>query len=291
MIIAAGIPTVSSAAVTALARPALRLDVAFRLRGESPHGEPHLAALLIVLEKLNVNFVTFLEHVGNVLGLVPCDFGYMEKAFLSRKNLHEGAELKYGLDSSMVNLAYLRNSADAFDPLESLVHAVLVVSEDVYYTLVVLLGYGDGGAGLLLDLLDGLSALSDDGTDEVLRNPDLLDPRNKRLVVCARLVDALEHLAHDVHSAFMSLLEGLGENVIGKSVDLHVHLGGGNSVGGSRYLEIHVSEVVLVSEDVGEDGVAVVRVLFIGDEAHGDSCYRLLYLNSGIHEREAASAD
>ena len=110
----------------------------------------------------------------------------------------------------------LRNSADAFNPGESLVESIPVGAEDIHNALVSLgiLGNGDGGAGLLLDLLDGLSALSDDGADEVGLDLDLLDARNERLVVLTRLADGLHHLTHDVEPALTGLLKSLGENVV-----------------------------------------------------------------------------
>ena len=114
----------------------------------------------------------------------------------------------------MVGLADLRNSADALDPVVSLLHGGSIVRGDVHNTLAVDLIDGDDSSGLCLDLLDGLATLADDSTDEVLIDLEGLDSRNERLVVLARFVDALHHLTHDVHSAFVSLLESLRENLV-----------------------------------------------------------------------------
>ncbi len=45
------------------------------------------------------------------------------------------------------------------------------------------------------------------------------------------------------------------EHLVAESVALDVHLGGGDALGGSGYLEVHVAEVVLIAEDVGEYGI------------------------------------
>ena len=39
----------------------------------------------------------------------------------------------------------------------------------------------------------------------------------------------------------------------GDAADLDVHLQGGDALGGAGDLEVHVAEVILVAEDVGED--------------------------------------
>ena len=108
--------------------------------------------------------------------------------------------------------------------------------------------------------------------------------------ITARLGDGLEHLAHDVDAALACLLECLCEHVVAEAVDLDIHLGGGDAVLGAGNLEVHVAEVILVAEDVGEDGVAVVGTFSVGDEAHCNTCHGLLDLHTCVHEGEAAAA-
>ena len=232
-----------------------------------------------------------MENIGYVLGLLPCDLADVEQALLSGKDLYECTEIEDGNNLSMVYLADLGDLADAHDPLVGLVHCILVVGSDVHDALSVDLVDVDLCTGLRLDLLDGLATLSDDSTDEVLVDLEGLDARNERLVVLAGLVHALAHLAKDVHAALMSLCQSLFENLVGKTVPLDVHLGSGDTVLGTCNLEVHVSEVVLVAEDIGQDCVAVIGMLLVGDKAHGNSADHLLDGNAGVHEGEAASAD
>ena len=51
-------------------------------------------------------------------------------------------------------------------------------------------------------------------------------------------------------------------------------------------LEVHVAEVVLVAEDVGEDGHAVALL----DQAHGDAGHRRLERHPGVHQRQSPAA-
>ena len=55
---------------------------------------------------------------------------------------------------------------------------------------------------------------------------------------------------------------------------------------GAGDLEVHVAEVILVAEDVGEDDVVVAFL----HEAHRDAGDRRLDRHAGVHERERAAA-
>ncbi len=69
--------------------------------------------------------------------------------------------------------------------------------------------------------------------------------------------------------------------------DLDVHLNGCDALRCTAHLEVHVAEMVLVTEDVGQDGV----LLAFHDEPHRDACHRGLDGDTRVHHREAASAD
>ena len=43
-------------------------------------------------------------------------------------------------------------------------------------------------------------------------------------------------------------------DLLGDALDLDVHLQRGNAFGGTGHFEVHVTEMVLVTEDIGEDG-------------------------------------
>ena len=56
---------------------------------------------------------------------------------------------------------------------------------------------------------------------------------------------------------------------------------------GAGHLEVHVTEVILVAEDVGKNG----ELLAFLDETHGDTGHRRLGRHAGVHQRQARSAD
>ena len=96
-------------------------------------------------------------------------------------------------------------------------------------------------------------------------------------------VITLEHL----EARFLRLVQCLGEDVGGKTVDLRVELQGGHEVRRARHLEVHVAERVLGAEDVGQGRVLAVRV----HEAHGDAGDGALDRHAGVHQRERRAAD
>lgn len=95
------------------------------------------------------------------------------------------------------------------------------------------------------------------------------------------------HLAEDVLAAFVGLGQG-GLHDFGRDAfDLDVHLEGGHAFGGTGHLEVHVAEMVFVTENVGEDGELVAFL----DEAHGHAGDVVLERNAGVEHGEAAAAD
>ena len=67
------VPAVSATVIATVAWTALRLHIAFRLRGEGAHGESHLACLGIDLKEFHVNFLTNCKDILYILCLVPSD--------------------------------------------------------------------------------------------------------------------------------------------------------------------------------------------------------------------------
>jgi hypothetical protein len=82
----------------------------------------------------------------------------------------------------------------------------------------------------------------------------------------AALGDGLGHFAEDVQAAFWPGQRDL-HDLFGDAVDLDVHLQRGDAVGGAGHLEVHVAEVILVTQDVGEHREALAFL----DQAHGDA--------------------
>ena len=145
----------------------------------------------------------------------------------------------------------------------------------------------DLGAGLLDDLADHLAAGADHFADFVGRDLEHLDARGVLAEFGARAGERLGHLAEDVQAAVLGLAERHLHDLLGDAGDLDVHLQRGDAAIGAGDLEVHVAEMVLVAEDVGQHGEALV----LENEAHGDAGGRPPQRHAGVHQRQRRAAN
>ena len=103
----------------------------------------------------------------------------------------------------------------------------------------------------------------------------------------ARLADDLVHLPEDVQPALAGLLQRDLHDLGRDALDLDVHLQRSHAVLRPGNLEVHVAEVILIAQDVGEHFVAVA----LEHEAHRDARHRRLDRHARVHQRQRAAAD
>ena len=182
----------------------------------------------------------------------------MDEAVLGAEEVDEGAEVDDLHHGALVDLADLGLGGDRLDPVQRGGDRLAVGRGDLDRAVVVDV---DLGAGLLDDLADDLAAGADDFADLVGRDLDHLDARRVFAELGAGLGQRLGHLAEDVQPAVLGLVEGDPHDLLGDALDLDVHLQRGDAVLRAGDLEVHVAEMVLVAEDVGEHGEAAVLSL------------------------------
>ena len=90
-----------------------------------------------------------------------------------------------------------------------------------------------------------------------------------------------------MHARFLGLCQRHLHDLFGDALDLDVHLQSGDTVGGTCHLEVHVAQVILITQNVGQDRKAV----FFLDQAHGNTGHVRLDRHASIHQREATAAD
>ena len=64
---------------------------------------------------------------------------------------------------------------------------------------------------------------------------------------------AFSHLAQNMQPSVLGLAQGLGHDLLADSADLDVHLHGGDAFFGAGHFEVHVAQVILVAQDVGQN--------------------------------------
>src|SRR5690606_34034229 len=249
---------------------------------DDAHRQANLAPV-VDLEDLDLHFLAFGDDVGRLLDPLVLHLGDVDEAVLAAHEVHERAEVDDVDDLAAVDLADLGLLDDAEDPLLRRLDLVEIGRGDLDHALVVDV---DLGSGLGNDLADHLAAGADHVADLRLVDLDRLDARRVGGKLGARRSQGLGHLAEDMRAAGLCLLERLGHDLLGDPGDLDVHLERGDPLLGAGHLEVHVAEVILVTEDVREDG----KVLALEDQAHRDARDRARDRHAGIHHRQAPAA-
>ena len=224
----------------------------------------------------------------HVLEAIPADLADVQQAVAASHELNECTELEDADHLAGVDLTLLGNCGDGLDAGHGSLDALLVGSSDLDDSLAVNLLDADGGAGLFLQTLDDFTTLADNGTNEFLVDNHGDDAGHVGLVVLAGSGNGLVDEVEDVETAFLGLVQCLLENLVGQTVALDIHLSGGDTVDGTRHLEVHVAQVVLIAQDVAQHGV--LHVTLVGDQTHCDTCNGLLELDTGVEQCHAAGA-
>ena len=88
------------------------------------------------------------------------------------------------------------------------------------------------------------------------------------------------HLFQDMQTCFLGLGQRDLHDFLGDALDLDVHLQSRDAFFGTRHLEVHVAQMILVAEDVGQHRKAGAVL----DQAHGDARHMRLERHAGIHQ-------
>ncbi len=144
----------------------------------------------------------------------------------------------------------------------------------------------DLGAGLLDDLADHLAAGADHFTDLVGGDLEGFDARRVFAELGAGIGQRLGHFAEDVDTPVLGLAERDLHDLLGDALDLDVHLQRGDALVGAGHLEVHVAEMILVTENVGQ----YRKARTFQNEAHRDTRGRPLQGNARIHQRQRGAA-
>src|SRR5205823_12074163 len=224
---------------------------------------PDLAAI-IEAEKLHFHGVALFDHVRNFGNTPGRQFRHMHQSVAGAEEVHEGAEVDDLDDLAVINLTEFRLRHDGFDPFERGVDRLARGGSDLHRAVV---GNVDLGAGLLDDLANDLAAGADHFADLVGWDGDDFDPRGIFAESRPCPFERFRHLAEDVEAAIAGLPKRRLHDLFGDAGDLDVHLERGHATGGSRHLEIHVAQMILIAQDVGEHGEALAFL----DEADGDA--------------------
>ena len=214
----------------------------------------------------------------------------MDESVLARQDLDEGAELLDGNNGALVHLADGDLFDHALDDFLGALETLGIARVDVHGAIVL-----DVNLGTRLgdDALDGLSAGADDEADLVLRDLHGLDPRRILAHLGAVTGQRLVHVIEDESAVLAGVVDRGGHQLVADALELEVELESRNACLGTAELEVHVAEVILTADDIGEQRVAghLPLIVILGHKTDGDAGDGALERHTRIHEGEHAGAD
>ena len=95
------------------------------------------------------------------------------------------------------------------------------------------------------------------------------------------------HFAQNVHTRFFGLGQSHLHDLLGDALDFDVHLQSSDAIGGASHFEVHVAQMIFVTQNVGQHSKAVA----ILDQAHGNASHMRFHGNTRVHHGQATAAD
>ena len=132
------------------------------------------APFLVNLDDLDLDLVTDLYNILDVLYAMFCKLRDMTKPFLARQEFHKCAELQETCDTSRIDLANLNLAHDVLNHLAGAIHCLHIRGRDEDISILMNI---DIDARFINDLTDDLAAGSNDIADLINVNGDDLHAR------------------------------------------------------------------------------------------------------------------
>src|SRR5690606_31375639 len=236
------------------------------------------ASLAIDFQHFHTDDIAFLELIADALHTLVGDLRNVDQAVLAREYRHERAKVHEPHDAAFVDTTHLDVGRDELDAPLRLASGHTVDRRNLDRAVVLDV---DARARLFRDRADDGTALADDVADLLRVDLDRDDRRRPFGHVRARLGEDLVHLIQDVQTRLARLLERDLHDLPGDAVDLDVHLQRGDTGARARDLEVHITQMVLVTKDVREH----LEAITLFDQPHRNPGNGSLDRHPGIHQR------
>ena len=208
----------------------------------------------------------------------------MHQTILARQDVNKGTEVHDALNATAVDSAYFDFRSDFHHPLHRSIGRILIVGIDLHVAIVIQI---DGSTGLVTDGADSGTALADNVADLLRVDLDGRDARRAAGKLFARRRDNLGHLTQDVQTCCIGLIQRNFHDLVGDALNLDVHLQSSDTVRGTRNFKVHIAEVILITQNIGQNRELVAFL----DQTHGDTGHRRLDGHARVHQRQAGTTD
>ena len=217
-----------------------------------------------------MDLIAYVDHIFNLVDtLAAAKLGDVYQAIATGKEgdkRTEGGGFHHGSQEAFTHLGQLRVS-NGVNLLNSRISCLTVGGghEDGAVFL-----NGNVRAGFLGNGVDGLALGADELANLAGRHAHCGDARRER----THLIGGVNHLSHgfqDGKARIACLGQGVGKHRRRDAVEFGVQLQGGDEVGGTSNFEVHVTEGIFRTQNVGEGNIAGFALHFIRHQAHGNT--------------------
>ena len=203
----------------------------------------------------------------------------MHQPVLAGQNRDKGTEVDNACHFTRVDRTHLSLSGNRLNHLDGSVSCSRILTKDLYGAVIIDI---NRGTGFFCDLANRCTTLADNVADLVLIH---LERRHAGCILRSDLTRRVQnriHLSQNVQASFESLLERALHDFFVDPFDLDVHLQRSHALGRTRHLKVHVTKVILITQNVSQNS-ELVAVLH---QAHGNPCHRGRQRYACCHHRE-----
>ncbi|MNB88788.1 hypothetical protein D3C75_358080 [compost metagenome] len=240
--------------------------------------------MTVHFQYLHLHNVTDLQEVGHVLHAGIGDLGDVYQTVFTRQDVDEGAEIGQTHNLAFIDAVHFDLGGDGLDATDGFHGGFVGNGGDADGTVIIQL---DVGAGLFGQGTDHGTALADDILDLLRIDLDGVDARGEIGDFGTGSLDGFVHDLQDVQASATSLLEGNLHDLFGDAFDLDVHLQRGDTLGSTGHLEVHVAQVIFITQDVGQHD----ETFFFLHQTHGDTGNGGLDRHTRVHQRQGGTTD
>ena len=221
---------------------------------ESPPAGELDAVAVIDIDHLDLHLITDVADIVDAADITAGQFADVAEPIAARQNLDKSAKVLDAADGAGVDLANLDRSRGQFHALQSLLGHGSVIGRNRDLSGIVDI---DHGLGFFLNGADVLATRADQHANLFGVNLGHQQPRCVLRDILSRLGHGGQHLLEDLQPGVARLDERAANDVHFDPADLEIQLNPRNSIDRAGDLEIHVAVMVLVANDVSQQGPGI----------------------------------
>ena len=246
------------------------------------HGQAQ-ATFFIGLQHLNLHNLAFFQEITNRVHALVGNLGDVQQTILAWQHADNCTEIEQLQHGAFIHSANFNLSRDVFNQLFGTLTSITINRGDGNRTVFLDV---DACTSLLGNATNGCTTFANHVTDlfRVDLHGDHARGVGRQFAYAATC--GLFHDTQNVHAAFTGLRQRNLHDLFGYALNLDVHLQCSHTILSTGNLEVHVAQVIFITQNVCEYRKLVVFL----DQAHGNTGHQLFQGNTCVHQRQCTTA-